>query len=456
MERQFDAVVVGGGSAGEVAAAKLADAGSSVALVERELIGGECPYWACMPAKALLRPGRVLAEARKVPGVRRLLDAAIDVEEVLHRRNELASFWEDSAQESWLDEQGIELVRGRGHFAGLQRVAVGDDVLEAEQAVIIATGSRTATPPIDGIDDVKLWDNRQVMSAQDVPSRMLIIGGGAVGVESAQAWRRLGADEVTVVESAERLLPSEEPFASTELEEALRQEGIHVIIDGEVAGFSPGDPATAIAHISDGREIATDVVVSAAGRRPATGDLGLEAIGLEPGTPIQTDESMRSVDHPDWLYAVGDVTGNDLFTHMGKYEARIAANSILGRDDDNVTTGRRAVPRVVFTDPIVAAVGHTEATAKTAGIDVETRFASISDQAEASIWGKDVKGSAKLVLDRGKSTVIGATFTGPAPLVELVSSVQIAIITGAPLELLAHVVPQFPSFSEVWLDLLDT
>lgn len=455
MERQFDVVVVGGGSAGEVAAGRLAEAGSTVALVESDLIGGECSYWACMPAKALLRPGQIVAEADRVPGVRRALTAGVDIDDVLHRRDELASFWEDSAQESWLDEHNVELVRGRGHLVGRRRVAVNEDVLVAKEVVIIATGSRAAVPPIDGIEDVKLWDNRDITSAQGVPRRMLIVGGGAVGVESAQAWRRLGTEEVTLVESAERLLPSEEPFASAELEDALQQDGIRVITNAEISSFSQQDLTTSIANVSDGSEITADVVVAATGRQPATDDLGLDVIGLVPGEPIETDESMRSVDHPDWLYAIGDVTGRDLFTHMGKYEARIAANAILERDGDRVTTGRRAVPRVVFTDPIVAAVGHTEATAKSAGIDAETRIASIAEQAEASIWGKDVKGTAKLALDPRNSTVIGATFTGPAPLAELVSSAQIAIITGAPLELLAHVVPQFPSFSEVWLDLLD-
>lgn len=453
MEMTFDVVVVGGGSSGEVAAGRLGDAGLSVALVERELVGGECSYWACMPAKALLRPGQVLAEAKRVPGASQGVIGDIDIDAVLKRRDQLASYWGDDAQADWLQKHNVELIRGSAKFTGQRSLAVGDTVLLARRAVVVATGSSAAIPPIEGIDEIILWNNRDITSAQGVPQRMLIIGGGPVGLESAQAWHRLGTSQVVVVEQSSRLLPDEDSFAGKQIQSAFASAGIDVLTDTQIVSFSRNGLTSARAELSDGSVIDTDVVVAATGRQPNTEYLGLAEIGLQPGEPIVVDGSLRSVAHPDWLYAIGDVTGDNLFTHMGKYEARMAVNTILGRGGD-IGPGRAAVPRVVFTDPMVAAVGHTEESARMAGHSVEVREASLSDLAEASIWGCDTTGTAKLVVHAGDETILGATFTGPSVLAEMILGVQVAVVAQIPLATLRHVVPQFPTFSEAWLNLV--
>ena len=257
-----------------------------------------------------------------------------------------------------------------------------------------------------------------------------------------------------MIEQQDHLLPGEESFAGEQVAAAFTETGISVLTGAEIVRFASSGLSSVTAQTSAGTLIDSDVVVSAVGRRPATDELGVDRIGLEPGAAIEVDESLRSVVHPDWLLAVGDVTGSDLFTHMGKYEARMAADTILHGTGD-VGPGRTAVPRVVFVDPVVAAVGHTEASAKTAGYQVETRQADIGQLAEASIWGEDVSGTAKLVLNGEDESILGATFTGPSPVAEMVFGAQLAIVTGTPIGALRHVVPQFPTFSEIWLQLVE-
>ncbi|MCB2171084.1 MAG: NAD(P)/FAD-dependent oxidoreductase [Deltaproteobacteria bacterium] len=454
MTRKYDVVVLGGGSAGEVVAGRLADAGLTVAVVESSLVGGACSYWACMPSKALLRPGAVISQARRVPGAAAAMSGSISLSQALQQRDRMASHWDDRRQEQWLEQHGVDLVRGRGRLDGERRVLVGGNlILEATRAVVVATGSEPIMVPVAGADEVDLWDNRAVTSADRAPRRMLIIGGGSVGVESGQAWYRLGSEQVTIVERAERLLSTEEAFAGAHLEQAFGDEGIEVMTGTDVLEMRRADEGAVEVCLSDESLRTVDVVVSAVGRRASTADIGLETIDLEPGEPIVVDSWLRSLEHNDWLFAVGDVNGREPLTHMGKYEARIAADQILGRGRD-ARSGRRAVPRVVFTDPIVAAVGMTEADAVESGLDVETRRVSISEQAEAALWGEDVEGAGLFVIDTEASCLVGATFTGPAPLAEMLLGAQVAIVGRVPLDTLRHVAPQFPTFSEVWLELV--
>lgn len=460
MAETFDVVVIGGGAVGENAAARPAAHGLKVALVEEHLLGGECSYYACMPSKALLRPGEALEAVKRVPGAREAVTGGLDVDEVLARRDALASYWDDTGQAEWVESEGITLVRGHGRLTGERAVEVVEPggatrSLQARRAVVVATGSRAAIPPIDGVADTRLWDSRDITTAKEVPERLVLIGGGVVGVEMAQAWRWLGAGEVTIVEMADRLLSLEEPFAGEELAEALRGQGIDVRTGSQVTAVSrPADDAPVTATLADGSQLTADELVVAVGRQPITEDVGLDTVGLKPGTYIATDDQMRArgVDG-EWLYAVGDCNGRNLLTHMGKYQARVAGDVIAGHSarawaDHGVT------PRVVFTDPIVAAVGLTEAGARDQGLNVTSVSHGTGAVAGAVAKGEGISGTSQLVIDDDRRVVVGATFTGPG-VEELVHAATIAIAGQVPVDTLWHAVPSFPTVSEVWLRMLE-
>jgi len=450
-ERSFDAIVVGAGPAGEVAAGRLADGGLSVAIVEPELIGGECSFWACMPSKALLRPAEALDEVRRVPGAAEAAAGELDVAAALARRDEVIHDLDDSGQMPWLESKGIELVRAHGRLDGERRVSAGDDVLVAERAVVVATGSGALIPPIDGLREARPWTNREITTAKQAPARLAILGGGVVGVEMAQAWSTLGS-RVTIVEATDRLIAREEPFAGEQVADSLGERGVDVRLGSKATSVARDGEVTL--KLEDGPPVVADELVVAIGRRPRTDDLGVDTVGLEPGKPIEVDERMRATGvEGDWLYAIGDVNGRTLLTHMGKYQARAAAKVILGAEAQ-VTEDGPVSPRVIFTDPQVAAVGHTLATAEQAGLNVRAVDGTTSGNAGGSFYGRDAPGTTRLVVDEDRRVLAGATFTG-AEVADFLHAATIAVVAEVPLDRLWHAVPSFPTRSEIWLQLLE-
>ena len=378
------------------------------------------------------------------------MTGALDVGAVLERRDEIIHGLDDSGMLPWLQERDITLIRSHGVIAGEKRVTAGDEELEARRAVILGSGTAASMPPIEGLREAEPWTNREATTTKQIPARTVILGGGVVGCELAQAYQSLGS-QVTLVEGERRLLVTEEEFACEQVTEALDELGVD-IRTGRKATSVKREGDRIEVTLDDGSSVSCGQLIAAMGRTPNTTDVGLESVGLEPKGYVEVDEHMQVPGHP-WLYAIGDVNGRVLLTHMGKYQARIASDHILGRDTAarHGADGRQS-PRVVFTDPQVAAVGHTSATAEKAGLSVRAVETSTSGNAGGSYYGRNAPGTARILVDEERDVIVGATFTG-AEVADFIHAATIAIVGEVPIARLRHAVPSFPTRSELWLQL---
>jgi pyruvate/2-oxoglutarate dehydrogenase complex dihydrolipoamide dehydrogenase (E3) component len=470
----YDVVVIGAGPVGENIADRVAQGGLSAAIVERELVGGECSYWACMPTKALLRSATALRAARRLPGAREAVTGDLDTAAVLRRRDSFASNWKDDGQVSWLGQAGISLYRGQGRISSARVVEVtGEDgattSLTARYAVVIATGSGALVPDIAGLREAAPWTSREAAAASAVPGRLAIIGGGVVASEMATAFADLGAS-VTML-ARDGVLPLAEPFAGERVTESLRDAGVSVRLGAEADSVKRDDGGTVSVTLTDGEQIEADELLVAIGRTPNTRDIGLDDIGLTPGAWLTVDDTMRVLGDDGapigdgWLYAAGDVNRRVLLTHQGKYQARAAGDVIVARaKGEAVEDGRwgrhaatadeRAVPQVVFTEPEIASVGLTAAAAAAAGLRIRVVDHDLGAVAGSALHADGYRGHARMVVDEDRKVIVGFTLAGP-DVAELLHAATIAVVGEVPLDRLWHAVPAFPTVSEVWLRLLE-
>ena len=463
---EYDLIVLGGGPVGENVADRAVQGGLTAIIVESELVGGECSYWACMPSKALLRSAQALRAAQHVAGASQAVTGKLDVRAVFDRRDSFTSNWSDDGQVQWLDSAGIDLARGHGRLTGEREVTVtdadgGERVLRARHAVAISTGSDAVIPPIDGLREAAPWTSREATSAEELPESLAVIGGGVVAVEMATAYAALGSTVTVIARSG--LLGGMEPFAGERVAAGLKEPGVDVRTSTGTTSVRRDDSGVTIT-LDGGDEIVAAEVLVATGRSPRSGDIGLEVVGLEPGRWIETDDTLR-VPGSEWLYAVGDVNGRVLLTHQGKYQGRAAGDVIAARakveDVDDAPWGRHvatadhaAVPQVTFSIPEVGSVGLTEAAAREAGTAVRAVDYDLGWVAGASLYEDGFAGQARLVVDTDRDVVIGATFVGPE-VAELVQAATIAIVGEVPIARLWHAVPSYPTISEIWLRLLE-
>lgn len=454
----FDLIVVGAGPGGEAAAAYAADAGASVALVERDLVGGECPYWGCMPSKALLRPGQAAAEVLRLPGAAQMLTGPFDADAALARRDEVVDHMDDTRHAERIVRHGVELVRGHGRLAGERRVDVElhdgtTRTLTATGGVVLAPGTRASMPPIEGLVEASPWTNREATLIRTVPKSMVVIGGGVISVELAQAFASFGC-EVTILEAAPRLLVREEPEAASLVEEALRRVGVHLHCSAEIERVERGDDGRVRVGIAEAAPVVADEVLVGTGRTVNTEDLGLDVVGIEPGRSgvVEVTDCMQAPAHA-WLFVVGDANGRAQFTHTAVYQAKVAARNALGIETHCVED-IVAAPRVVYTEPNLCAVGHTLATAREVGLRVRAFDRDPQRVAGGSFYGRGTEGLARLVVDLDRQRIVGATFVG-SDIAELLHSATIAIVSEVPIERLRHCVAPFPTRSEVWTRLVE-
>lgn len=466
--REYDLIVMGGGAVGENVADYATKGGLSAVIVEHELVGGECSYWACMPSKGLLRAGQALRAARAVDGARQAVTGGVDPAGAFARRTVLTHDWDDSSQADWLAGAGIDLVRGHAHFTGARAVTVvtaeGEVELVARHAVTVSTGSDPLIPPIEGLAGIDPWTSRDATSATAAPASLAILGGGVVGCEMATAYASFGT-AVTLIVRGEVLLAGMEPFASTAVRESLEASGVTVLTRTEVVKAQRVDGGDAVLDFSDGGRVRAEQVLVATGRIPRTNGIGLEAIGLTSGDWLEVDDTLR-VRGFDWLYATGDVNHRALLTHQGKYQARAAGDVIAaraaGRRVEDSRWGRHvatadhdAVPQVTFTDPEVASVGMTAEAAAETGRSIRVVDYDLSWIAGASAHSDDYRGQARAIVDEDRQVLLGVTFVGP-DVSEMIQAATIAIVAEVPLSRLWHAVPAYPTVNEVWLRFLET
>jgi pyruvate/2-oxoglutarate dehydrogenase complex dihydrolipoamide dehydrogenase (E3) component len=459
MADTYDVIVLGAGPTGENVASRVARGGLTAAVVESELVGGECSYWACMPSKALLRPVGAVAEARHVQGV---TGARLEPEQVLARRNSFTDDWKDDSQVGWLDSMGIDLFRGPGRITADRRVKVGETELRARCAVVVCTGTRAVVPP--PLAEVRPWTSRQATSARAVPGRLAIVGGGVAGCEMAAAWQGLGA-QVTLL-ARRRLLGRLPSFAGDLVASGLCEAGADVRLGASVTKAARDGDGPVTLTLEDGTSLEADEVLAAAGRAPRTEDIGLDAVGLEPGSWLEVDETLRvrgareeGKSGGGWLYAAGDVNHLALLTHMGKYQARICGDAIAARAhgrEPAVTdrSSKSCIPQVVFTVPEVASVGLTREQAEAAGMTVRVVEFEIGKVAGALEFADGYTGRAQMVVDESRRVMAGATLVGLG-VGEMIHAATVAVAGEVPLDLLWHAVPPYPTISEVWLRLLE-
>ncbi|WP_144672738.1 NAD(P)/FAD-dependent oxidoreductase [Arthrobacter sp. U41] len=476
-DREFDVIVIGAGAVGENVADRAVQGGLTAVLIEAELVGGECSYWACMPSKALLRPGTALHGAQTVPGAEEAVTRTLDAAAVLKRRDYFTSNWQDDSQVKWVEETGIELIRGHGWITDTRMVEVaGVDgnsyVLTARHAVVVATGSAPTVPPVEGLSEVDYWTTREATSAREIPGRLAVLGGGVAGTELAQAFARLGAS-VTLVARG-RLLGAFPEEAAALVASGLRADGVDLHLHTGTNSVRENDDNSLTLELEGGATVTADKVLVATGRHPALEGIGLESIGLAAaeGTELRLSTDSTGLvagaagnDADPWLYAAGDAAGKAMLTHQGKYGARATGDAIAARAKGELrgeaaawsryarTADDHAVPNVVFTDPELATVGRTVRQAERDGFRVSSVELPIQ-VAGSSLHAERYEGWAQLVVDEDRRVLLGATFAGP-DVAELLHAATIAVVGEVPLDRLWHAVPAYPTISEVWLKLLE-
>ncbi|MET4781697.1 NAD(P)/FAD-dependent oxidoreductase [Glaciihabitans sp. UYNi722] len=461
-ETTYDLIVIGAGAVGENIADRAVQGGLTALLVESELVGGECSYWACMPSKALLRSGIALRAAKAVGGAREAVTGDLDVAATFKRRDGFTSDWDDQGQVDWVKGAGIDLVRGHARITGEKQLTVDDTVYTARHAIAVSVGSDPLLPDIRGLKDVSPWTSRHATSAKVAPKSLAIIGGGVVGVEMATAYASFGTAVTVLARTA--LLGNQEPFAGEAVTASLEKLGATVKVGVSATSAKRTDAGVEL-QLDDGSTLTAEEVLVATGRVPRTSDLGFDAIGLTPGDWLDVDDTLL-VKGFDWLYACGDVNHRALLTHQGKYQARAAGDVIVARalgkpvSDGKwgthvATADHEVVPQVTFSDPEVASVGLTAAAAQKAGYETRVIDYNLGWVAGAGLQADGYEGQARMIVDEKRTVILGVTFVGQ-DVSELIHAATTAIVGEVPLDRLWHAVPAYPTMNEIWLRLLET